>query len=50
MYAVIKKILEINEGLAFGSVRRPLAALIPDDMPKVEQAADHIRSAVGALL
>ena len=50
MYAVIKKILEINEGLSLGSVRRPLAALIPEDMPKVERAAAHIRHAVKAFV
>ena len=50
MYAVIKKILEINEGLSLGSVRRPLAALIPEDMPKVEQVAAHIRHAVKAFV
>ncbi|MBQ7488357.1 MAG: dihydrodipicolinate synthase family protein [Clostridia bacterium] len=46
MYAVIKEILRINEGLTLGSVRRPLAALLPEDMPKVEAAAAHIRSAI----
>ncbi len=46
MYAVIKKVLEINEGLTLGSVRKPLAALIPEDLPMIEQAAAHIRCAV----
>lgn len=50
MYAVIKKILEINEGLSLGSVRRPLAALIPEDLPKVQQTAEHIRHAVKAFV
>ena len=46
MYAVIKKVLYINEGLELGSVRSPLAPLIPEDMPKVEAAAEHIRRVV----
>ena len=46
MYAVIKKILEINEKLELGSVRKPLAALSLGDIPKIEQTASHIRHAV----
>ena len=46
MYAVIKEILRINEGLQLGSVRKPLAALIPEDREKVESAAAHIRRAI----
>ena len=48
MYAVIKAILKINEGLELGSVREPMPALIPEDMPKVEAAAARIRAAVKA--
>ena len=46
MYAVIKAILKINEGLELGSVRRPMPALIPEDMPKVEATAARIRKAI----
>ena len=46
MYAVIKAILKINENLELGSVRRPMPALIPEDMPKVEAAAARIREAI----
>ena len=46
LYAAIKEILHINEGLALGSVRKPLAALVPEDLPKVEKAAAHIRKAL----
>ena len=46
LYAVIKAVLAINEGLELGSVRKPLAALIPEDQPKVELAAAHIRQAI----
>lgn len=45
LYAVIKKILELNENLKLGSVRKPLASLVPEDMPVVEEAAAMIREA-----
>lgn len=45
MYAVIKAILKINEGLEAGSVRKPLAALIESDMVIVEEAAKMVRDA-----
>lgn len=46
LYAVMKKILEINEGLHLGSVRKPLPALVPEDMPQVEKCAGMIRDAI----
>ncbi len=46
MYAAIKEVLHINAGLELGSVRAPLTGLIPEDMPKVEAAAAHIRAAI----
>ena len=45
MYAVIKAILKINEGLELGGVRKPLANLVESDMPIVEAAAKMIRDA-----
>ncbi len=45
MYGVIKEILKMNEGLDLGGVRKPLAALIPEDMVIVEEAAKMIRDA-----
>jgi N-acetylneuraminate lyase len=45
MYAVIKEILKINEGICIGSVRKPLAALIDEDMTIVQEAAKMIRAA-----
>lgn len=45
MYGVIKEILRINENLDLGGVRKPLASLIPEDMPIVEEAAKMIRDA-----
>lgn len=46
MYGVIKAILKKNEGLELGSVREPLAALIPEDMEIVTEAADMIQAAI----
>ena len=43
MYAVIKGVLEINEGLTIGSVRSPLTPVIKEDRPIVEEAAQLIR-------
>lgn len=43
MYAVIKGVLEINEGLTIGSVRSPLTPLHESDRPIVEEAAQLIR-------
>lgn len=45
MYGVIKAILKINEGLELGGVRKPLASLIKEDEPIVEEAARMIRTA-----
>ena len=42
MYAVIKAILKINEGLELGGVREPLPALIDADMDIVKEAAQMI--------
>ena len=46
LYAVMKKILEINEGLKLGSVRAPLPALAESDLPQVEKCAKMIRDAI----
>ena len=46
MYAVIKEVLRINEGLQLGSVRAPLPGLVPEDLPKAAAAAEQIRNAV----
>ena len=45
MYAVIKEILKIYEGLELGGVRKPLSSLIDADMAVVEEAAKMIRDA-----
>lgn len=46
MYAVIKAVLKINEGLELGSVHRPMVGVTPEDMPKVEAVASRIRAAI----
>ena len=46
LYAVIKKILEINEGLKIGGVRAPLEPLAETDLPIAEEAAKMIRDAI----
>jgi len=48
MYGVIKEILRINEGLDCGSVRLPLAELVEEDLPIVQEAAKMIREAIAA--
>ena len=50
MYAVIKAILKINEGLELGGVRRPLADLVESDNTVVEEAAKMIRDAKAKFL
>ena len=46
MYAVIKKVIELREGLALGSVRPPMAGLIEADMPQVRKCAEMIDDAI----
>lgn len=43
MYAVIKEVLKLNEGLVIGSVRPPLPVLVASDRLVVEAAAQLIR-------
>ena len=43
MYAVIKGVLRINEGIDIGGVREPLYNLTPEDAEAVEKAAAFIR-------
>ncbi len=48
MYAVIKEILRINEGVNCGSVRLPLAELVEEDLPIAAECAKMIREAIAA--
>ncbi|MGQ7324081.1 dihydrodipicolinate synthase family protein [Streptococcus suis] len=45
MYAVIKEVIRINDGLDIGSVREPLTALIEADLSIAREAAQLIRDA-----
>lgn len=49
MYAVIKKVMELREGLYLGGVRKPLADIAETDMQKIRQCAQMIDEAVGKL-
>ncbi len=46
LYGVIKAILKIKEGLDLGGVRKPLPALIPEDMAQVEKCVAMIDKAI----
>lgn len=45
MYAVIKELLR-RDGLDLGSVRLPLTALIPEDMPQIDKCEAMIKAAM----
>ena len=45
MYAVIKEVIRINDGLDIGSVREPLTALTEADLDIAQEAAQVIRDA-----
>ncbi|HEM6302469.1 TPA: dihydrodipicolinate synthase family protein [Streptococcus suis] len=45
MYAVIKEVIRINDGLDIGSVREPLTALTEADLDIAQEAAQLIREA-----
>ena len=46
LYAVMKEILRINDGVDIGSVREPLYPLVPEDMDKVRECAKMIKTAI----
>ncbi len=46
LYAVMKEIIKLNEGLDIGGVREPLPALVPEDMAQVKQCIDMINEAM----
>lgn len=47
LYAVIKEVMELREGLKLGGVRKPLAAVTDDDMPKIKAIAGMVDEAIG---
>ena len=48
LYAVMKEILRKN-GLDIGGVRKPLASIIDEDMPKIEECRKMIEEVIAAL-
>lgn len=46
MYAMIKEVLRINEGLDIGSVREPLTGLCETDLAIAKEAAQMVKNAV----
>ena len=48
MYAVIKEVLRINEGLDIGGVRKPLTGLNKEGIAVAAEAAEMIRAARSA--
>lgn len=49
LYAVMKEILKINEGLELGSVRAPLAQIEEEDKDKINKCAQMIRDVIKSL-
>ena len=49
LYAVIKKVIELREGLPLGGVRPPLPKLEPEDMAQVQACARMIDDAIRTL-
>ena len=48
LYAVMKEILKMN-GLNIGGVRKPLASIIPEDIPQIEKCREMISTAIAQL-
>lgn len=46
LYAVMKEILRIREGLDIGGVRRPLPDLFPEDMTQIKKCVIMIDEAI----
>ncbi len=46
MYAVIKKVMELRDGLYLGGARKPLTDITEDDMPKILECVQMIDAAV----
>lgn len=49
LYAVMKEIIKRRSGIDCGSVRKPLASLVAEDMPRVEKCEKMIREALEQL-
>ncbi len=49
LYAVMKEIIRIREGIDLGAVRKPLPDIIPEDMEQVKKCAAMIDEAIAKL-
>ncbi len=49
LYAVMKKVIELREGLTLGSVRAPLPPIVQSDMPQIQKCAAMIDTAIQTL-
>lgn len=47
LYGVMKKVMELREGIYLGGVRKPLANIVEEDMPQVRKCAKMIDDAIG---
>ena len=47
LYAVIKAVMEQREGIKLGGVRKPLASLAKEDMPRIREIAGMVDETVG---
>ncbi len=46
LYAVMKKVMELRENIKLGGVRKPLANIVEEDLPKIDQCAKMIDEAI----
>ena len=49
LYAVIKAIIKIREGIDLGGVRNPLPQIIEDDLPKIQETACLIDNVLNSI-
>ena len=47
LYAVMKKVMELREEIQLGGVRKPLANIVPEDMPQIHKCVQMINEAIG---
>lgn len=47
LYGVMKKVMELREGIILGGVRKPLANIVDEDMPQIQKCAKMIDQAMG---
>lgn len=45
LYAVMKKVMELREEIQLGGVRKPLANIVPEDMPQIHKCVQMINEA-----